>query len=349
MNKIRNLRFSYFEVRKETYISSQDLSNLRELYGSILGAGPIFLYEYLLDFLKDQNVQKSSIDFYAFSMLLSMTPEELDENRKKLEAHGLLNLIYDNNRAVTILLIQKPLDAKGIESNFILKNAIIKKIGERNFDILIKSKISKIHELVGEAYEDVTTTYFDLYNDFEEEKELNVISAPNSNVAATENNNIKDFLIELGQKNRTEKEIKKIAKKQHTPIKLEIGNVKYSNEYEALQNLDTVSFYTQITDRDPNELAQKFLLNWKRDYQLDDKTINLVLFLANLKFKNKKSDSWLKLANSLIKEVVQNELRNFNKVENYLDGKFEISTEYRPIYEQKAFLKQIYLNKKADK
>ncbi|WP_426460922.1 hypothetical protein [Mycoplasma hafezii] len=325
------LRFSYFAVQKEQHISSEDLTNLRELYGSILGAEPIFLYETLLDFSKGTNFQKTSIDFNSLSIFCAMEIEHLEIARKKLEAIGLINTYYDNKKAITVFTLQKPLDAIGIKNNMFISDLIIQKLGKSQFDFMIKNKSKKVSVLSGKQYEDATTSFFEMFNLEKQEEEAKRVD---------------QFLIDLGKRTKSDLEIKQMSKSiKPTAIKLEFGNTQYSNEYEALLKLTIIDFYKQLLDHEPNEAAQNYLIDWKKKLA-DDKTINLVMYLAFLKQGHtaNKSDRWLKLANTLIKEVTQKEINGFENIENYLDGKFEFSNEYNDVYKQKNFLKALYLN-----
>ncbi len=326
------LRFTYFAIQKNTFISSEDLSNLREFYGSVLGAEPIFLYEYLLDLGKNSDFVQTNFDFSALTLFLNMDAQKLDFARKSLEAIGLINTYYDNKKAITVFSLQKPLDAQGIKNNTFISQLIIKRLGKSHFDFLIKNKLNKINLLTGEQYEDATTSFFDVF-DFE--------------VSQTNSKRIDEFLIDLGKRTKHELEIKQMAKTiKASPMRLEIGNVLYSNEYEGILKLSSLEFYTQLFDQQPTEIAQKYLLEWKKTVK-DDRVINLVLYLAFLKLGTaaKKGERCFKLANSLIKEVNQKHIIGFDNIENYLDGKFEFSNEYNDVYKQKSFLKASYLNK----
>ncbi|QGZ97204.1 hypothetical protein GE118_00100 [Mycoplasma sp. NEAQ87857] len=315
------LSFRYYSVQKDTHISSEDLSNLRELYGSILGPCPIFLYESLLDFVKGANMRQSTCEFRVLSVYLNMTVEQLEDARIKLEAIGLLNTYFDNKKLITVFSLQKPLDAMKLKKNDYISKLIISKIGKPNFKDLIKHKSNNIHILNSSQYEDVSANFFEVFNDDSNKETLT------------------DLFIKAGKAKRNEQQSSTLNRTMSIPLKLNIGHVQYNNEYEAILKLSAKDFLLQILERELNDDEINYLNKWSNVFE-DAKAINLISYLAFIN-NNKK---WLNQAQSWMNEVYERSLVEFNDLENYLDQKFSFFSQYKTIYETKQAIKQSYLS-----
>ncbi|VEU72789.1 hypothetical protein [Mycoplasmopsis gallopavonis] len=329
MEKTNNLIYSYFHVDNSFRMSEDDFTNLINYYLPIIGPNAFTLYHSLNEISKDPSMKNNHYDFNTLTLSLNMSHEVLQQSRRILEAVGLMNTYSHNKKLRTVFSLQKPLDANGFKQNFLVSDLLKEKIGKTNFEAIIKRGLRKINVLSGQEIEDISTDFFDIFS----EEEKNKVEQQR-----------KEFFIQLGQIQRTPQEIAQAAKTDTTPMPLEVGNVIYSNEYQAILELSTIEFYRQIINQDPNHSAQMYIDEWQAQFK-DDKTINLILFFAANKIKSKKTVRWLNFGNSLITELLAKNIHEFTQVENYLDGKFQATEEYRNLYDKKSFMKEIYLKK----
>ncbi|WP_406614640.1 hypothetical protein ACJA23_01550 [Mycoplasma corogypsi] len=306
-----SLKYPYYVIQTKSFISSDDLRNLRTFYGPIISADAVYLYEWFVDFAKGQNQKSSSVDFNSTGLFLGMDRNRLEQARLKLEGIGLINTYLDDSKLKTVFDIQKPLDAKGIKANEIISELIIRKIGKSNFDAFIKERVQTISIIKGNNFTDITANFVDVFMGEEEHKEAEEIaqSYVNNGRLSIENNQIQTLF------NTSE----------YLSNKLTIGYVKYSNHYEALIKLSTVDFLQQIKERAINDTEEQLLASFEAKIE-NSKIINLVTYLACNKYK-RATTAWMNLANKLIDELLDNNITDFETVLNYFNGKFMSMTD----------------------
>ncbi|MBU4693004.1 hypothetical protein KQ876_02135 [Mycoplasma sp. CSL7491-lung] len=318
MEKV-NLDYDNFEISKTTIISNEDRENLRLFYGPFLGAEAVYLYEYLLDLVKESNWRKVEFPFSLLSLYLNINIDSLNVARKKLEAVGLINLYNDNSKAISIFDLQKPLDYNGIINNEYISNLIKDNIGLSNLNYLISTKKHKISVIDDSNYEDITTNFFDMFN-------------PNE---TSSKNNIKQHYTNVGKKEYTENELRVMTKNQHIKIPLQAGSVIYTNTYDAIINLKPDEFYSQI-NKISLSMVDNDLISFWASKVTDYKVLNLAMFIGR---KARKTDSWTKYVNTLIKELETQNINDYYEAEEYLIGKMFNNSKLRPIYDEFIVLK----------
>ncbi|MGZ9800179.1 hypothetical protein ACXYRK_00515 [Mycoplasma sp. AC1221] len=328
MSLMQHLEYNNFVISKNFNISTDDLHNLRQFYGSFLGPEGVCLYEYLLDLAGGQDYSVVEYDFSTLAIFINIHETQLQSARVRLEGAGLINTYKDNKKALTIFEIQKPLTPENIQRNTFLTNLIVSKIGKINFDKFIKSRRQKIVSSYEFNYEDITSDFFSVF----------------STVNQTESEQIERKLImNQGATLISDQEIKVYTKKHNLPIPLEIGNVQYSNAYEAILKLTPQAFFKQLSNEEISSADEISLKTWT-DRIPESKCLNLIMYIARLKYK---SDKWHKHIWTMILEISSQNLFKFEDIEKYLDGKLKIDKRYTHIFEQKTVLKQDFLTRKT--
>ncbi|SJZ40392.1 hypothetical protein [Mycoplasmopsis verecunda] len=324
-----DLQYSYFAIEKNTEITNDDLVNFREFYGPFLGAQPIFLYQYLLDFVRDTSFKRFTYDYFSLTVFLSMDLESLSTARRQLEACGLINTYADHNKQIIIFSLQKPLNAFGVKNNQLITDLLKNRIGVENFNNMIISKTR-------------TTTYKDSYN--VEDVSADFFTEFVGQYSMNQNVNANAFIndaIRMGKirKNQLSSQNKFDA---FSATKLEIGRIQYSNEYEAILKLDSLSFAQQLINSELDSNYVATLQQWQDKVQ-DDKIINLILFLSfyhSSRQEGRPVREWFKQAGSMINEIIQMNLSDFNTVENYFDGKIKNTYDLK-VFQKKEILKSM--------
>ncbi|MHA3845690.1 hypothetical protein ACX1NA_00690 [Mycoplasma sp. VS276A1] len=323
-----DLQYSYFAIEKNVEITNDDLVNFREFYGPFLGSNPIFLYQYLLDYVRDSQFKRFTYDYLSLTVFLNMDEAALSKARRQLEACGLINAYADHNKKIMIFSLQKPLNAFGIKQNQLITDLLKNRIGDENYKNMIIAKTRPTSYKDTFNVEDVTADFFtEFVGDYSTKQNVN------SNIF------IEDVL-RLGKIRKSNLDNQKLSFSSAT--RLEIGNIKYSNEYEAILKLDCVAFAQQLinAELEPSYLAT--LQQWSDKVQ-DDKIINLILFLSfyhSSKASGRPMKEWFKHAGSMINEILQMNLLEFKVVENYFDGKIKNTYDLK-VFQKKEILKSM--------
>ncbi|VEU64796.1 DnaD domain protein [Mycoplasmopsis cynos] len=323
MPKKLTLDFDYFAIRRASTISSADLINLRQLYGPIIGGLGVLLYEYLMDLSRNSDFANIPFNFSSLNLFLNSHEDDLNKSRKELEALGLINTFKDNKKAITVFVLQRPLTANEIIKNPFITKLLVKHIGQGNFEKLTRRTKVEIKPIFGSELEDVSSDFFTIYDE----------------TLKDSSNILKSFFIAQGNRKLLDAELKVIGKKNDIYTPLPVGNIKYSNDYQALIYLDSSSFIRQMLQRNENEIELLQLKKWL-DINFESKTLNMIIFYAI----KRRGDSWYKYVNSLISELNANNITNFDDVEKYLDGKFKSNVKTKPIYDEKTILKSQFLS-----
>ncbi|TDV23274.1 replicative DNA helicase loader DnaB [Mycoplasmopsis mustelae] len=326
-NSLYKLDFNNFAISKNFNISQDDLHNLHQFYGTFLGPISVCLYEYLLDLSSGEKYKVIEYDFRTLALFLNVHEDELNLARTRLEGAGLLNTYKDNKRAFSIFEILRPQTPENIQKNPFLTDLIVSKIGRINFERFIKSRKSKISTTYyNSEYEDVTFDFFTVFpqTDKLEQKQRQ-----------------KEILMTAGAASINKQEINHYTQKHNIAIPLIIGNVKYSNTYEAIYKLTPEMFFKQLNDSEINSVDEIMIKNWS-DQIPDSKALNLIMYIARKKFR---SEKWKKNVWTTIMEVISQNLYKFEDVEKYLDGLLRGSKKYVNIFEEKSILKNAFFNK----
>ncbi|MFV8400895.1 hypothetical protein [Mycoplasma sp. 005V] len=324
-----DLQYSYFAVEKNSEITNDDLVNFREFYGPFLGSNPIFLYQYLLDYVRDSQFKRFAYDFLSLTVFLNMDEVSLTKARKQLEAAGLINTYADHSKKIMIFSLQKPLNAFGIKQNQLITKLLRSKVGDENYKQMILAKTRPTTYKDSYDVEDVTTDFF---------AEFPLQASAQSQVVSS--NNFVEDILRLGQMRKSRLETEKLSFSAAT--RLEIGKIKYSNEYEAIINLDCIEFAQQLINDELESSYIATLQQWQ-DKVKDDKIINLILFLSfyhSARQTGRPLKEWFKHAGSMINEILQMSLLSFNDVENYFDGKIKNTYDIK-VFQKKEILKSM--------
>ncbi|WLP85956.1 hypothetical protein [Mycoplasma seminis] len=318
-----DLQYSYFAIEKSNEITNDDLVNLREFYGPFLGSNPIFLYHYFLDYVKDSNFKRFNYDFAALTTFLNSDLDSLLKARRQLEACGLINSYADHERKIMIFSLQKPLNAFGFKQNQLLSDLLRNHIGEENYKHMIISKTRPSTYKETYNVEDVSTDFFSEFN---------------HTISAQVNNTFVEDVIRIGKSRKSSIQNQRFD--FATATKLEIGKIKYPNEYEAILKLTSIQFAEQLINSELDQNTYATISQWQGKLK-DDKVLNLILFLSF--YHSKRNDGrpikeWLKHSGSMINEVIQMNLTDFEMVENYFDGKLKNTYDLK-VFQKKEILK----------
>ncbi|QIW62293.1 hypothetical protein [Mycoplasmopsis gallinacea] len=339
-----SLRYKYFRLSVNGRIEASDFRNLRTLYAPILKNESILLYEYLNDYLDGAVSKNSEIDFETFIIYLNMSREKINEARKELEAYGLLNTYYDDQASLTVFVLQPPLNGHSIEKNAFVKKFLIERIGETNYKHLI-NKLNKQNNLNLNELQDVSSSIFEIVDIKKLEishpsprlfDSKPVYESPSVSYTLTT-----EKFMTLGAAKNNDGEIKRFVKEVNTPMKLEIGNTHYSNEYEALLKLSCQDFAQQLLNRNLTSSENITIDIWKSHFG-DVKIVNLFIYFAIKSHPNAKL-TWTKYARAYYDEVKSTKLSSFEEIENYLDGKFKTTNSLIEVYKSKEIMKNVYL------
>ncbi|MFV8413907.1 hypothetical protein ACNQ2B_00435 [Mycoplasma sp. Z707] len=324
-----DLQYSYFAVEKNSEITNDDLVNFREFYGPFLGSNPIFLYQYLLDYVRDSQFKRFAYDYLSLTVFLNMDETALSKARRQLEATGLINTYADHSKKIMIFSLQKPLNAFGIKQNQLITDLLRSKVGDENYKHMILAKTRPATYRDAFDVEDVTTDFFAEFANNQTSK----------NAIMTQHNFVQDML-RIGKMRKSHVESDKLS--FSTATRLEIGKIKYSNEYEAILKLNSIEFAQQLIN-DKLEASYVATLQQWQDKVQDDKIINLILFLSfyhSSKSTGRPLKEWFKHAGSMVNEVLQMNLLDFAVVENYFDGKIKNTYDIK-IFQKKEILKSM--------
>ncbi|MFV8479870.1 hypothetical protein ACNQ2L_02635 [Mycoplasma sp. T193] len=325
-----DLQYSYFAVEKNSEITNDDLVNFREFYGPFLGSNPVFLYQYLLDYVRDSQFKRFAYDFLSLTVFLNMDEAALSKARRQLEATGLINTYADHSKKIMIFSLQKPLNAFGIKQNQLITDLLRNKVGEENYKHMVLAKTRPATYRDAFDVEDVTTDFF---TEFANNSQIN------KKQIMFQNSFVEDVL-RLGEMRKSRLENEKLS--FSTATRLEIGKIKYSNEYEAILKLNSIEFAQQLINDELEASYVATLQQWQDKVQ-DDKIINLILFLSfyhSAKSTGRPLKEWFKHAGSMINEVLQMNLLDFTVVENYFDGKIRNTYDIK-IFQKKEILKSM--------
>lgn len=296
---LKNIRYSYFKIKKEKSISSEDLVNLRKFYTPILSPNAIILYEYLRDLSNDVVNEKGMHDYDSLMYLLGIDLKSLNEARIKLESLSLLSTFIDEINHCTIFVIEKPLDANTFKRNVLLSNKLIKIIGKQKFEHLLDTNKFSMKIVNSKHLENVSARYNDV---FDEEEEL---------ACLREVLNEAEFANHEGFGNTSEIRL-------DIQQKLDLQNFEYENPYEAILKTDSRYFFSQVSLQIPSQDIIN-LIKEARTSGLIDPCINLVFFYAQ-EVNGKINFNYVK---KIILDLIKREILSFISIEKFLDQRMK--------------------------
>ncbi|TNK81972.1 hypothetical protein C4M98_02065 [Mycoplasmopsis pullorum] len=304
---MKNNLTGFFQIEKNDKITSEDLKSLRKFYAPILGAQAIVLYEYLLDLASssDKNSYHSNFELSALDILLGTTKEAITDARMKLEALSLIETFKDHVNSRVIFALNRPLDAKGIEKNMLIKQKIISLIGKNQFQRLLKDETFK-NTFDRDEVEEISVD-FDSY----------FYEAETTTIQSNLINNLKTSIEKMDKPKivqQTQKSIPIFGVNIQSRLNFSNDNY-YDNFYEAALKLNSFDFYKfllNIQDIEEREitLIQKNLKNFK-----SDKLLNLTMLISYFLINGVS----FKFVSSFAKE-----LKKHSEIENMSFEEFEL-------------------------
>ncbi|MEG2322584.1 MAG: DnaD domain protein [Bacilli bacterium] len=161
MGKISVLPLDSFVVLNKALLNSQDRLTLTVLYQPIIGSIAISLYLTLWSYL--DNDISSLNDHYALISSMQMKLEDIIEAREKLEAIGLIKTYLKKDEINNYVYeLYNPLSAYEFLNNPILNMALYNNISKKEYKRI--SKLFSFNKIDLKDYEDITTSFKDLYN-----------------------------------------------------------------------------------------------------------------------------------------------------------------------------------------
>ncbi|QZE12340.1 hypothetical protein [Mycoplasma sp. Ms02] len=315
-----SLRYNFFRIEKEYTVTDEDTKNLRKFMTPILGPTPIVLYEYLKDLISGSHEYDSNFEFETLALYLRISVEELHNARRQLEAVGLLTTTESQKHSRNVFYLEKPLDAFALEKNEIISTFIKNQISKANYDRLLEEQ-KLLRKSQKYAYADVSANFYDVFDNDDQEEDQNYIN----------------FFAQQSNKERTQEQKQSMLKDVAVQQRLIFGEVKFDNDYEAALNLNPVSFYMQLLNKDNIELEIEAKLHSLESKISDYKIINVALLLSYLSTKRIS----LTLVSRLMKELIDLKITDFIYAEAYLDNKF-MQSKHAHAYEKKNLLKLTY-------
>ncbi|WP_025755468.1 DnaD domain protein [Mycoplasmopsis cricetuli] len=319
---MKNIIYNYLTVERGEELTSSDNDSIIKFYLPLLGSESVTLYNFLSSKVKENPLFYFEYNLETLYLLLNTTKEKFENSRKKLEAIGLFKTFNNHKDSRVVISIKRPLNREEINKNTILKNALYNNLGKEIVDNLLENKAKKT-SLHKENFEDISAHFLDVFADIE------IANKPKS----------VDFIIGYGKTIKNELPFLKSQNNIELKTQLNLINSSIENEYEALLKYNNADFFKYLTKTPSSELEQNIIsqLNKLTD---DFKIINLVMLISFL--HNNGSINW-KQINSILNELNKRNISNFEASENYLDGKFTNSSNYKLTIAKKNFIKTNYL------
>ena len=156
-------REDFFEVYLKSIISDYDRDTLTLLYQPIIGADAVSLYLSLYAEFKKSKKQDAFNQHADLSLSMGFTTEQIIEARRKLEAVGLLETYYreEKNNGFYKYLLYAPKTPKQFFDDALFKGLLIEKLSEKKVQELIRKYKEKPLDLKG--YEDVTASFVSVF------------------------------------------------------------------------------------------------------------------------------------------------------------------------------------------
>ena len=162
MDKYNILPADTYIIINKGIINNEDRKILNMLYQPIIGPLPITLYYTLWSDL-DKSEIVSNINYHQHLITnMHLTLDELAQERKKLEAIGLLKTkVKQDNINNYIYELYSPLSANEVFNHPILNIVLYNNVGKKDYEKLVEYfKLPKINTT---GYEDITATFSDVF------------------------------------------------------------------------------------------------------------------------------------------------------------------------------------------
>ena len=161
---------SKFFVELKEEINLKDFSNLRLLYSPIIGHRAIMLFQIFFDYFNLNRYNNSFYQLSEISKIMNLKIVEIEKERIKLEAVGLLRTFEKADNISFLFRLNKPLSPESFRKNSFLFRHILSKIGELIFErIEFSQKTKKINK---DEFRETTIKYQDLFDLQKEHEEI---------------------------------------------------------------------------------------------------------------------------------------------------------------------------------
>ncbi|QDF64929.1 hypothetical protein [Mycoplasma nasistruthionis] len=322
------LSYHRFVTERKEEITNDDLRNLRQFYAPLVGTEALALYQFLFDSLNHQKSSLSLYEYWYLCNLLQIQPEQLENSRKRLEGLGLMETFSINEKQITVFKLNKPLDASKFNSNSLIKDMLVDKIGKDNYARLVLSKISQ---------DSITDNYqsYELTSDFYE-----IFDLPEVRSKKVSQFNVQNA-IEINSFRETKQDFNSPIDLRTT---LNLNNFTYTNDWEALNNLDIENFFEYLFDGAKfSESFTKYITPLVNKFKTKNKEINYVMYFVRNMY-NHKTPSKIFESKTIgyLNTLIDNGLSDIVHIESYLDShsfrnpNFQVYTETKKLLKQQA-------------
>lgn len=162
MEKYTLLPADTYVVINKTILHDEDRKILTDLYLPIIGADAVMLYFCLWSSLDNSQIVSKDFSHQKLVSSLRMTINEINDNRSKLEAIGLIKtLVKEGEVNNYIYELYSPASATEFLSHPILNIVLYSNIGKIEYDNLVKAY--KLPRFNTSNYNDITKSFNDVF------------------------------------------------------------------------------------------------------------------------------------------------------------------------------------------
>lgn len=159
-----------YKITLKNRIDSSDDKILSYLYQPIIGLNSMALYKLLIHEAEiNRDFKSVLLEEERLLKLCETTSEKLNKQIKKLEATGLIETLYNKQKNLACFNIYSPLDAKDFFQNRLFNNALLIKIGEKNYEIARYIFRDEGDPLTESGYENKSSKFLEVFSEFTEE------------------------------------------------------------------------------------------------------------------------------------------------------------------------------------
>lgn len=162
MEKYNLLPADTYVVINKTILHDEDRKILTDLYVPVIGAEAVMLYFTLWSSLDASQIISNDYSHQKLVSSLRMTIGELQTNREKLEAIGLIKTLIKNGGVNNYIYeLYSPVSANEFLSHPILNIVLYSNVGKREYDNLVKTY--KSPRFNTSNYKDITKSFNDVF------------------------------------------------------------------------------------------------------------------------------------------------------------------------------------------
>lgn len=162
MNNINILPADTFIVINKTILNDEDRKILTMLYQPIIGSGAIGLYFTLWSYLDRSELIAENISHHELSVNIGDTISNIINDRKKLEAIGLLKTYYKSSSINNyVYQLYSPVSVNEFFNNSILGPLLLNSIGEKAYTRIVN--YFKIPCVSLNDFQDITSSFCDVF------------------------------------------------------------------------------------------------------------------------------------------------------------------------------------------